>query len=215
MSKLIDKKILEIHENLIKMSMLVEENIDIAIKSMASENFEMAKECDKKDDVIDDLEEVIERQIINIIATQNPRAHDLRLIFSILKIITDLERISDNGVNIADVVISMNGEKFIKPLVDLPYMGKLCKKMIHNSIDAFIDENVILAKETAMIDNEVDEIYVRVYNELLDAMNTYKDHKSQIINLLLIGRYLERIADHATNICERVIYLNSGDKVKF
>jgi phosphate transport system protein len=215
MTKQIEKKLNDIHSNVIKMGSLVEENIDIAIESMKTENYELALKCEANDDVIDLLENEIEDQCLAIIATQNPVGNDLRKIFSILKVITDLERIGDNGVNIANVILEMKGTKFYKPLEDLPQMARLVKKMIYASINSFIDENYDLAIKTAQIDNEVDEMYENIYNELIDHINTNKEHKDQVIKLLLIGRYLERMADHATNICERTVYLVKGEKVKF
>lgn len=213
MRQRLEDKLMEVHEGMLKMSTLVEENVELSIRAFIKQDMEIVKEVIKNDDEIDRWEEKIEAMCIAFIATQNPLGSDLRRIFTILKLITDLERIGDNAVNIAEAVIKIGEEQFIKQLIDIPQMAKISRKMIYNSINSYIGQNTQLALDTINMDDEVDALYEKNYNDLLDKMETHSQYKNQIIGLLLIGRYLERIADHSTNICERVVYMTTGKRI--
>jgi phosphate transport system protein len=212
--RLVDQQ-MKIHEKLIKMSVLVEESVGHSVKALTDSNIKMAEEVILKDDMIDLYENEIEDLCIEMIATQNPMAGDLRRLFTILKLISDLERIGDNAENIAKTVKRLEGQVMIKPLIDIPKMAKIAKDMIYNSINAYIDMNYELAVITVKMDDEVDRLYENIYNELLDLLEGNAQYKDQVIGLLLIGRYLERIADHATNICERVAYMITGKRMEY
>ena len=205
----------EIENMLLKMSAEVEEMLSLAVSSLLSRDTEVASKVIEMDNLVDELEIEIENKTAVLIATQNPLASDLRKISSIGKIITDLERIGDNCVNIAKITIEMGDDDFVKPLRDIPKMAEIVKVMIRRSLDAYIKEDVELAKETALRDDAVDNLYERVYTDLLNIIATNGKVVSQVIHLLLIGRYLERIADHSTNICERVIFMVTGDRITY
>jgi len=165
---------------------------------------------DKK---IDELEIIIEKKCINLIALQQPLAKDLREIAAILKIITDLERIGDLAVNIARMSLKYSKEEFIKPLIDLPKMESLIKQMIRESLDSFVNRDPELARKTAIMDDQVDEYYEKIYTELLEILATRHEIKREkVVELLFVGRYLERMADHVTNICERVVFMTEGKR---
>ncbi|WP_207644708.1 phosphate signaling complex protein PhoU [Caloranaerobacter ferrireducens] len=215
MRKHFDLQLKELHDSLLKMGTMVEEAIDIAIQSLIEQDVEKAKKVIEIDDKIDVLEVQIEEKCLDLIALQQPIARDLRKISTILKIITDLERIGDHAVNIAEVVIKIGKEKFIKPLIDIPKMADIVKKMVKNSLNSYIKEDLKLAKEVAQMDEIVDNIYKDIYIELLELLTKNKKNMPQTINLLLIGRYLERVADHTTNICERIIYMITGERVSY
>ncbi|MGB3367439.1 MAG: phosphate signaling complex protein PhoU [Acidaminobacteraceae bacterium] len=205
----------EIEDMLLKMGAEVEEMLSLAITSLLDRDVETAKKVIKMDELVDTLEIDIENKTLILIATQNPLASDLRKISSIGKIITDLERIGDHCVNIAKVTCEIGGDEFVKPLKDIPQMASIVKTMIRKSLDSYIEEDVELAKQTAIKDDEVDFLYERVYTDLLNIIASNGTVMSQVIHLLLVGRYLERIADHSTNICERVIYMVSGERILF
>ncbi len=215
MRQRLENKLLEIHETLVKMSILVEENVELSIRALTMQQMKMAEEVIENDDLIDSYEEKIEDMCIEFIATQNPLGSDLRRIFTVLKLITDLERIGDNAVNIARITKTIGEETLLSPIKDVKEMARITRRMIYNSINAYIDQNMDLAVETARMDDEVDALYEGVYDELLDIMESKSEFKGQVIGLLLTGRYLERIADHSTNICERVGYMITGKRMRY
>lgn len=206
-----DEKLEEMENQLIKMGAEVEEIVALAFKSFSTQDHELAKKVIKLDDSIDELEIEIEKRCINLIALQQPLAADLREVAGILKIITDLERIGDYAVNIAKIALEFEAdEAFIKPLVDLPKMEALVKDMIKGGLDSFVNKDVNQARDIALLDDKVDDLYEGVYNDLLEYGVKDQETKQQIIRLLFVGRHLERIGDHVTNICERVIYMLEG-----
>lgn len=200
----------DVTTHVIQMAKTVDQMLSDAIGALKNKELDVAKEIIKRDDVIDQMELEIEDKCIDLIATQCPIASDLRRINTILRMITDLERIADHCVNIAKVVIANNARDFVKPLVDLPRMQMICSEMIHDAIDSFMNEDVKLARQIIVRDDEVDAIYERIYVELLGMLSEDSDLKDQVVMLLLIGRYLERIADHTTNVAERTIYMMTG-----
>lgn len=199
---------------LLKMGSLVQHIIEEALQALLNQDMEKAKKIYLMDDRIDALELEIEVECMRLIALQQPMAKDLRIIGTILKAITDLERMGDHAVNIAKQTELIGEEPFIKPLVDIPRMARLSENMVAKALDSFMKEDVNLAREVAHDDDEVDEIYESIYTELLEMMIHDQKIIKQAINLLLIGRFLERIADHATNIGERVIYMVTGERVE-
>lgn len=215
MRDLLNDKLGEAHELLLVMSTLVEENIKLAMEALLNKDFELADKVIENDELIDSYEEKIEDLCIELIATQNPLGSDLRKIFSIQKIISDLERIGDHSENIAIIVKKIGEEGLIKPLIDIPKMANIAIDMLHSSINAYIDGNIELVIETIKKDDKVDLLYEEIYGELIELFNDNKKYKNQILSLLLIGMNLERIADHATNICERVYYIVKGERIKF
>ena len=199
---------------LLKMGSMVQNIIEESLQALLQQDLEKAATIHRMDDEIDRMEEEIETECMNLIALQQPMARDLRTIGTILKAITDLERMGDHAVNIAKQTRLIGEEPFIKPLVDIPRMARLSEDMVAKCLDAFMKEDVELATEVAHDDDAVDEIYERIYVELLDMMAQDRKNIRQATHLLLIGRFLERIADHATNIGERVIYMVTGERVE-
>lgn len=215
MRKGFDKELENLNDLLLKMGAMVEELIDMSIDSIFKQDEELADKVIILDDKVDEMETKIEKICIGLIALQQPKAKDLREISAILKIITDLERIGDNGVNIAKVTKTLSKEKYVKPLIDIPRMAKISKKMIRKSLDSFVKKDIELAKEVAGMDDIVDDIYEEIYMDLLEMLSEDKSIMKQVINLLFIGRYIERISDHTTNICERIIYMITGNRVNY
>jgi len=208
--RILDEKIDELQQMLIKMCAMVEESMDKTIRALLNRDMTLARSAIDLDVAIDDIEVRIEDKCVNIIATQQPMANDLRRLSSVLKIITDLERIGDYSVNIARIVLQMGDDPLFQPLIDTPKMAEKAKLMVRKSIDAWVADDVALAQETARMDEEVDRLYELVYTDLLSSLVERPERIKQTTQLLFIGRHLERIADHATNICERVIYVASG-----
>lgn len=214
MRKLFEKELSNVTTHVIDMGQNVDATLKKVINALKNKDLSAAKEIINNDDFFDEMEVSIEEECVDIIATQHPMASDLRRITTVLRIITDLERIADHCVNISKVVLSNNGRDFMKPLVDLPRMQELCSIMISGAIESFTKEDEDLAKRIINMDDEVDELYERVYSELLGMLSENHNLKDQVVLLLLIGRYLERIADHATNVAEKVVYMVSGKRYK-
>lgn len=206
-----EKELELLHYDLIKMASLVEESIDKTITALKKQDSALAKEIYKNDDVIDGYERKIEKTCLNLIARQQPLAKDLRTIGTALKIITDLERIADHSADIAEITINMSHEKYVKPLVDVPRMAELAKTMVVKAIDSYVKQDVDLAREVCKSDDEVDDLFEKIKLELSSIMKNDPLSVDQIINLLYIAKYLERMGDHATNIGEWVVFNVTGE----
>ena len=206
-----DKELDELKFDMTLMGSLVEESISNTITALKKQDIELAQKIFKDDDVIDDLEKKIEKRCLNLIARQQPLAKDLRTISTALKIITDMERIADHSADIAEITIRMANEKYIKPLIDIPNMAELAMIMVNKAIDAYIKQDMELAKEVCCSDDEVDELFHKIILELIGIMKNDSQVIEQATNFMFITKYLERMADHATNIGEWVVYNVTGD----
>lgn len=211
----LELNIAEIDELLLQMGTLAEEQLSQVMLALTTQNVAMAEKVILTDAKIDELELIIEKKCLNTIALQNPLAGDLRKLSAVMKIITDIERIGDHCVNIAEIVVPLGHEVLFKPLVDIPKMANIVQEMVKSSLDSYVRQDVALATLTAQRDDEVDQLYISIYKELLNYIHEDITHMDQIISLLFIGRFLERIADHVTNICERNIFIANGTRVTF
>lgn len=205
-----DQELAALQLDMIEMGSLVEEAIEKTIQALLNHDQELAQKIHDDDDIIDDLEKKIERQCLNLIARQQPLAKDLRTIGAALKIITDMERIGDHAADIAEITMEMAREKYIKPLVDIPKMADCVKSMVKEIIDSYLRQDVDLAKSVCQRDDKVDQLYDRIKLELIVIMKNNPQTVEQAIKLILIAKYLERMADHATNIGEWVAYCVTG-----
>lgn len=203
----------ELKSDIVKMFDEVEDLINKAITALVNKDTKLAREVIKLDDNIDKLMFDIEDKVIELIALQQPMAKDLRIIFSISKMITDIERVGDFCVNIAKEVIKIGDESHVKPLVDIPKMKDIIIEMIKNTKKSFINENADLAYRVGKDDELIDNLYADVYTDILLLINKDSKYINQGTKLLMVGRYLERIADHITNVCEKIIYIVDGDRV--
>lgn len=210
----LEQQLTRLNHDLIKMGAMVETIIDKAVTSLKNQDLELAKSIYTEDDAIDEMELKIEKDCLNLIALQQPMAKDLRRIASALKIITDLERIGDHAVNIAKITLEIGNESLMKPLIDIPKMAEIAQNMIKLSLDAFVNQDIEIAKRAAEMDEEVDKLYDTVINEVFQYIQKDSKFLNQGIKLLFVGRYLERVADHTTNICERIIYMVTGERVE-
>ena len=205
------QKMTEVKQKVLTMGALVDNIIDSAVTSIQTQDLDLARKVNELDDEIDQLEMDIEKECIMLLALQQPLAKDLRTITSVLKIITDLERMGDNAVNIANVTLEIGKEPIIQSLIDIPKMAKIGRNMLKMSLDAFVNEDISLAQKAAERDEEVDSLYESVINDILNIITEKRELTKQGTKLLFLGRYLERIADHSTNICERTIYMITGE----
>ncbi|MDW7650767.1 MAG: phosphate signaling complex protein PhoU [Bacillota bacterium] len=202
-----------LQQDILKMGSLVEENIARSVESLARQDMQLAEKVFLVEKNIDKMELEIEETCLRLIATQQPMAKDLRKIASAFKIITDLERMGDYSVDIAKVTRRIGDDPLIKPLIDLPHMARMVEDMAKNSLDAYVSEDIELAEKVGKADDDVDALHKQIFRELLVLMMENPRTISQATHLLFVSRSLERIADHATNISESVIYLVSGRRV--
>ncbi|MEC5425100.1 phosphate signaling complex protein PhoU [Virgibacillus sp. C22-A2] len=200
----------ELKTALLDMGNLAHEALDNSITALKEQDLEKALKVIDDDSKINSLEEEINEKAIWLIAKEQPLATDLRRLIATLKITTDIERIGDLAVNIAKSVIRIGDIHLIKPLEGIPKMATIAQNMIEDVLKAYYEEDILKAKEIADIDDKVDKMYGRRIQELMEFMTKQPEFISQITQLAFVCRYLERAADHTTNISESIIYLVKG-----
>ncbi|SNX52769.1 phosphate signaling complex protein PhoU [Thermoanaerobacterium sp. RBIITD] len=208
-----EKELEDLHYDILKMGGLVEEAIGNSILSLTNHDTELAQNVIDKDDIIDEKEVEIDNRCSRIIVTQQPLAKDLRIVLTGLKIDTDLERMADHAVDIAKTTLRIADQTYIKPLIDIPRMSDVVREMVKLSLDSYVNQDVELAKTIKQKDDIVDGLYKQIFRELMTYMIEDPKNINQAAQFLFVARYLERIADHATNICEWVIYLDNGQHI--
>lgn len=199
-----------LQQDLLRMGALVEESIFKAVRVLTEQNKELAHEVIRGDDQIDQMEIDLETRSLSLIALQQPLASDLRILGTVLKAVTDLERMADHSVDMAKIILQMDSQPWIKPLIDIPRMAKLVETMVRDGLTAFIRRDVAMAESLAELDDQVDTLYRQIFQELLLLMISTPSSVQQATLLLLAAQNLERIGDHATNIGEWVIYMVEG-----
>jgi len=209
-----DEELRELNRQLLKMSALVEEAIHRAVKALAERSEKLANEVINSDETINMLEIEINEACLRLLALYQPKAIDLRFITSMMMINNDLERIADQAVNIAERAREIIKQPLLKPLIDIPRMSSLVQKMVKDSIDALVNKDEMLARDVCKRDDKVDNLNDQIFRELLTYMMQDPKTITRAVELILVARHLERIADHATNICEDVIYFVRGKTIK-
>lgn len=203
-----------IKKDLIFMAHEVEDAIFKALKALEKQDRKLAEEVIELDEKIDKQEVNIEEQILSLLVLQQPVAVDLRFIVGALKMNTDLERIGDHAVNIAQIALKLLGESYIKPLKDIPAMGKIVRSMLHDAVHAFINQNADLAREVCARDDEVDNLNRRVREEVLEILDKKKDKIEQGFHLINVAHELERVADLTTNLGEEVVFMREAKIIR-
>jgi phosphate transport system protein len=214
MERHFDEELKELKGKILKMSSLVEKAIHLSIKSLVERKNELAEQVIKSEDEINMLEIEIDEFSLKLLALHQPQAGNLRFITSIMKINNDLERMGDLAVNIAEQTIELLKSPILKPLIDIPRMAEIAQGMVKDSLDAFVNRDSKLAKGVCERDDKVDNLNDQIFRELLTYMLQDPRTIERAIGLILVGRNLERIADHTTNICEDVIYIVDGRTIK-
>ena len=201
------KELEELKENLLKMASLVEEALRNAIQSLVERDSSLAQKTFDVEDRINKMENAIDEMCLRLLALRQPVATDLRFITSAMKINTDLERMGDQAVNIGERAISLNQEPQLKPYIDIPRMTKITQSMVKDVLDAFVNKDPKLARSVCERDDLVDGLNDQVFRELLTYMISDPKTTTRAVHLMIVCRCLERIADHATNIAEDVIFM--------
>jgi phosphate transport system protein len=204
------KQLREIQDDVLAMGSMVEKATSRSIEALKKRDLDMAREIINDDLKINGKRFEIEEKCIELIATQQPMASDLRTIVCVLNIVTEIERIGDHGGGIAKIVIMIGDEPPLKPLIDVPRMGEKTNDMLHRSLDAFINRDAEAARGIVAEDDEVDNLYDQVFRELLTFMVEDPRTITRATRLVWVAHNLERSADRVTNICERVVYMVTG-----
>ncbi|MGB7620970.1 MAG: phosphate signaling complex protein PhoU [Terriglobia bacterium] len=204
----------ELKQKLLTMGSLVERALHQSVKALVERDAQLGLQIFDGEEAINLLQIEIDDRAMRLLALQQPMATDLRLIASAVKINNDLERIGDLCVNIVQRVLSLINQSPISPMIDLPRMAALAEKMLHDALDAFVNRNADLARTVLEGDDKVDRFRDDVFQELVRFMTNHPEAVQRGIDLLLISRNIERVADHATNIAEDVIYVVAGRDVR-
>jgi len=209
-----DKELIYLKEMVLKMGAMVEISIKDSVKALVERNDEMAKSVIEMDHLINALDVQIDEECIRLMALMQPMAGDLRFITTAMKITTDLERMGDNSANIAERALELNREPILKPYIDIPHMSQIAQGMTRDALDAFVNRDKKLAMDVIMRDDEVDDLKYGILEELISYMIRDPNTAYRAMKISFVAQYLERIADHATNIAEMVIYLVAGKIVR-
>jgi phosphate transport system protein len=197
----------KLKENLLQMAGLAERAISNAVEALVKRDTALAEKTIAEDDKINQKEILIDDMCLKLLALHQPMAADLRFITSAMRINTELERIGDQAVNIAERVISLNQEPQLKPYIDIPRMAEISQSMVKDVLDAFVNGDAQLARSVCERDDQVDALNDQVFRELLTYMIADSKTITRAVHLIIVSRCLERIADHATNIAEGVIFM--------
>ncbi len=209
-----DRDIEQLKELLLRMGAMVEDAISGSIKALLERDSSVAERVIHSDDVIDRMELEIDQHTLELIAKMQPAAVDLRFVATAMKINPELERIADLAVDVCERALELNGEPPLKPLIDIPRLARMSQEMVKQALDAFVRRDAGLARLVVARDDEVDNLTEQSFRELLTYMLEDSRNISRAIRLTFVGKYFERIADGATNICEMVVYLAEGKVIK-
>lgn len=209
-----DESLAALNQDILQMGGLVEAALGKVMKALVERDAALAQTVLREDDPINLLEITIDECCLELLARHQPAGTDLRFLAMALKINNDLERMGDQAVNIAERTIELLKEPLLKPLIDIPRMSQLAQAMVRDALDAFVRRDAALARQVCRRDDEVDLLNDQVFRELLTYMLQDPKTTTRALNLILIGRHLERVADHATNVAEDVIYLVQGKTIK-
>jgi phosphate transport system protein len=209
-----DEELSDLKTKLLRMASQAEDQIDQALTALVTRDSTLARQVIERDHQVNALDVEIDEECIQLLALHQPAARDLRLVTTAMKIATELERISDLAENVCERAIELNEEPQLKPYIDIPLMGKMARGMVKESIDAFVKGDATLARKVLANDDYVDDLMEQLFRELLSFMLEDTRTISRAIRLSFIAKYLERIADHATNIAELVVYLVEGKIIR-
>lgn len=211
----LDVSIQSLKDYTLRMIEKCQESVDLSVEYMVEKDIKRTKKVIRQDDDIDILRDYIRDRSIELMALKQPLAKDLRYIYALGDISTELERIGDYAVNICTESLEIGEEEFIKELVDIPRMKDICVEMLNGLWDALKNDDEELAFKVAQRDKEIDDLYKQVRLDCLKVMhNEPENNINQGMRLVFVGRYLERIGDHITNICEKIIYAKNGEMVE-
>jgi phosphate transport system protein len=206
----LDREENQIRDDILRMGSMVETAIERAVTALKQRDGALAQQIIDEDKFINKLRFQIEEECLTVIATQQPAAGDLRATIAATHVAVELERMADHATGIATITLRMLDQPLLKPLIDIPLMANTAREMIRGALEAFIRHDAEMARQIAARDDEVDEMYQQVFRELLTYMLEDPKNISRATYLLWVAHNLERIADRATNLCERAIFISTG-----
>jgi phosphate transport system protein len=209
-----DEELVRLNGLVLQMGSLVEMAIKNSVQSIVARDNELARKVIDGDHQVNTLDIEIDEESIRLIAIRQPKAGDLRLITTAMKITADLERMGDLAVNIAQRAIELNKEPVLKEYIDIPRMREIAQGMTRDALDAFVKRDMKLAKDVIMRDDEIDDLKHKILSELLFLMTENSSIICRAMRVTFVAQYLERIADHATNMAEMVLYLIEGKIIR-
>ncbi len=212
--KNIQSGLVSINNHLVRMALLAEEQVRDSVRALEEKDLELAEQVKVQDGIIDDLQRLVEDQSIRLIATQQPVASDLRALFTTIKIVTDVERIADYAVDIARIAILLKDEDISGSINEIKTMSDFACRMLRESIDAYTAKDDDKAYEVTKLDDEVDKGLMNLVKHLYYEVGHDEKDRFKASQLNFVGKYLERIGDHSTNICEWTIYIVTGEYVE-
>lgn len=205
-----DEQLAHLKQRLLHLMSCVESMLDKSVRALVKQDVKLAREVIKDDDIADDLDLEIEQECMRLLALQQPMSRDLRTIGTAMKVISDLERIGDYSVDIAKIAIKHADEDYFKPLQDIPKMAEIVRSMLRQALKSLVDGDLALVSSVINEDKNVDALWHSLRAELEDIMRQKPNVVPMAVSLILVARYLERIADHVVNIAERVAYMETG-----
>ncbi len=206
----LERELESVRNDILRMGSQVERAIERSTSALKNRDAELAQEVINDDEEINALRYAIEEHCLQLIATQQPAASDLRMVIAATHIAVELERMADHAEGTAVLVKRLASEPLLKPLIDIPAMSRIAQEMIHTALDAFVARDAGAARQVASRDDEIDALYQQVFRELLTYMLEDARNISKATYLLWVAHNLERIGDRVTNICERVIFMTTG-----
>jgi phosphate transport system protein len=209
-----DEELAELKQQILRMGSLVEGQIRQALNALIDRNDDLAKEVIDNDRQVNTMDVAVDEACLELLALQQPAARDLRFITTAMKISTELERMSDLAENICERAIELHEEPQLKPYIDIPLMADRAIKMVGEALDAFVRGDSALARKVLDEDDYIDELNEQIFRELLSFMMENPQTISRAIRLSFISKYIERIADHATNVAELVVYMVEGKIIR-
>lgn len=210
MERHFEKDLESLTEEILRLGSLAQEAIERALRALVERDDALARRVIEGDEVLDQQELLIDQFCIDLLGLHQPMASDLRFLTTALKITPEMERMGDLAVNISERALELNQEPLLKPLIDIPRMSGIAVEMLRGSLDAFVHGDAAAARAIIRRDDEVDRLMEQVFRELLSYMIEQPKAISRAIRLTFVAKYLERIADGATNICEMVVYMTEG-----
>lgn len=204
-----ERELALLHESLIQMGTLIERTLADTIQALASPGGEVADRIRSYESQVDYMEKEIERRALTLLLSQQPVARDLRAVSTALKMITDMERIADQAVDISDIMVHLQGESAAAN-IHLTQMAEISSSMIKKSINSFVSQDLAMAQAVIDMDDQVDALFLQARNDMIALMRDNHDNAERAIDLLMIAKYFERIADHAVNIAEWVVFYLTG-----
>lgn len=211
----LDRHIKKLKNDTLLLGSMVEQATLDAVEALKQQDVQAARKVYAGDEAINRKRYEIENECLITIATQQPLAHDLRVLAALLEISTELERMGDYAKGIARIAINTANEPLLKPLIDIPRMAEIATQMLHRALEVFVAENAELARAIPAEDDQVDALYIQVYRELITHMIADPSTIDRANNLLWAAHNLERLADRVTNICERTVFVATGEMLEF